>query len=82
MKTKSKNNSQIRTDLYAVKSWDGFSQSWTYTLVTSQFQLAKNEKKSILMDKSLGLTKRAKIVHPSQNVVNAYVIAGNSIDYA
>lgn len=70
----------IRRDLYAVKERDGsLGPQWCYVLITTDAKFATQRVREIRMDHSLGIRRNAKLVHPSQRIVDAYVLVGNTV---
>jgi len=71
----------IRQDIYSVKEKDpSMGNRWCHVLMTRDISQARNRAVIIRADQSLGVVRRAKIVHPAQHIVDAYVAAGNSIN--
>jgi hypothetical protein len=69
----------IRTDIYSVKAnmRDGVGES--HVFMTKNVELARQRQRDIVCDHSLGFNRTARIVHPRQWVVEAYVAVGNEV---
>lgn len=71
----------IRRDIFAVKELDpSLSPDWCFVRMTKDRAQANRYANDILRNHSLGIRRQAKIVHPTQFVVNAFVAAGNIIE--
>ena len=68
----------IRRDIYAVKSRQSRSEPWCFVFMTKDVEQAKNKLSVERVEVTrLGYNGQAELVHPSQNIVNYYVAAGN-----
>lgn len=70
---------QIRGDIYAVKQYDPMHGHWCYVAMSKDLEKAKQRLRDARYP-VLGINYRAKLVHPAQWVVDAFVAAGNRID--
>ena len=66
----------IRRDLYAVKErGNGFGWQFVYVCRT----LATARRLRGCLGPELGFSHKTKLVHPSQDVVDLYVLCGNEV---
>lgn len=70
-------SNKIRRDIYSVKEREG--GPWCHVFMTRDRNLAHQRKRNIERDHSLGIRRQAKVVHPSQHLVDFYCLSGNSI---
>lgn len=71
----------IRRDIFSVKHWDSSVGAWCHGFMTRDRNKAVRRSDSIRRGLWYGFgTTRAKIVHPAQWVVSAFVAAGNEIE--
>ncbi len=64
----------IRRDLYAVKADERDADGECYVLITKFPSKAFRRCNAIKNDHSLGLNRLAKVVHPSQRVVDVWSV--------
>lgn len=69
----------VRMDLFAVKTYDGTIGGWCYSYITTNRKHAHQFACDFRNDHSLGICRQAKVVHPVQWVVDAYLAYGNRI---
>lgn len=69
----------IRRDIFSVKADTRDSAGWCHVFMTRDRQEAFRKAADIRRDMSLGLNRLAKVVHPSDWAVSAFIAAGNSI---
>lgn len=69
----------IRRDIYSVKQYDGTCGGWCHIYMTKDLEKAKSRLRDARIP-VLGINYRAKLVHPAQWVVDAFVAVGNRID--
>lgn len=76
----------IRRDLYAVKAdeRDGLADAtqgpaWCYVFISVSPKAAMDKVAEIRNNRSLGINRLAEVVHPSQDVVDAFLAVGNTI---
>ena len=70
----------VRRDVFSVVADERDGAGWVYVYMTTSRQKALARTRQITNDHSLGLNRLAKLVHPRQFVVDAFVAAGNEID--
>lgn len=73
-------NFSIRTDVFAVKSDERNMVGWSYVYMTLDKGKAEEKMRAITGNRSLGINRLAKIVHPSQFIVDEYTALGNKIE--
>jgi hypothetical protein len=72
--------SAIRRDLFAVKEYDPTQGGWCFVRITRDYPTARMRARDIESNHSLGIRRQAKIVHPSQRMVDVFLLAGNRIE--
>jgi hypothetical protein len=70
----------VRRDLFSVKADVRDGAGWCHVYMTKNRSQARRRAKEIREDRTLGLNRLAKVVHPKQFVVIAYTACGNVID--
>lgn len=70
----------IRKDIFAVKEYDGTQGGWCFVRMTRSQESAIRYAKDIMRSHCLVIVRKAKIVHPSQKIVDAFILAGNTIE--
>ena len=67
----------IRKDIFAVKQ--KYEKKWMYVFMTTNKKMAFNKFKEIETDRSIGIIRKAKVVNPSQRIVDLFLVVGNKI---
>jgi hypothetical protein len=70
----------IRKDIYSVKTFDSFHRLWCHEFMATDSRKAMRKINEVRNDHTLGIIRQAKLVHPSQWVVDGYCAAGNRIE--
>lgn len=69
----------IRNDVYAVKADECDGAGWSWVFMSYSREPAENHVRNIRNNHSLGFNRRAKLFHPSDRIVKAFVAVGNTI---
>lgn len=75
-----KQSETVRRDLFAVKSDERDGAGWCVVFISRNRQSAHNRARDIRRNMSIGLCRLAKVIHPTQVVVDMFCLAGNRID--
>jgi hypothetical protein len=70
---------KFRNDIFSVKADVRDGAGWCHVFMTTDRDQAYAKAREIREDRSIGLNRMAKVVHPADWVVQAYLTYGNKI---